>query len=407
LSGVLAYYFDFSCPYAYLASTQVDALAARAGVEVEYRPFLLGAVFKALDADPMARASPARARLNALDMLRWAEHWGVPFVMPPGHPNRTVLALRTALASPDLPRAAHALFRAYWVEGRDLSQAEVVASALDAAGLDGKALVLRAESPAIKAELRARTDEALARGVFGAPAFVVGDELYWGQDRLDLVARALGLGGWESENPPAKGERRHSFDFWYDFSSPFAYLASTQVERIAKARAAEVVWRPFLLGALFKAIGTADVPIATFPPAKQRHMQADMDRFANRYRVPFRFPSRFPMRTVLPLRAVLAAGADAGRLSRAIFHAYWADDRDIGDPGVVAAVCSETGLDPALVARAEDPAIKQALRDSTQAAERAGLCGAPSFVVDGLLFWGQDRLEFVEQALDGWQPRSG
>lgn len=195
MSVVLEYHYDFSCPYAYLASTQVRALAARTGATLDYRPFLLGGVFRALSyaGMPLDEATPARIHMNELDMRRWAEHWGVPFVRPSGHPNRTVLALRAMLAGPAaaLPAATHALFAAYWERGEDVSSPAVVQAALEGVGLDGAALVARAEDTAIKDELRRRTDEAIRRGIFGAPAFFVGDELYWGQDRLHLVEREL------------------------------------------------------------------------------------------------------------------------------------------------------------------------------------------------------------------------
>jgi 2-hydroxychromene-2-carboxylate isomerase len=204
------FFYDFSCPYAYLAHTQIEALCARAGAELAWSPFLLGGVFKALGQPQvlMATMPAAKLRLNALDMMRWADHWGVPLRMPASHPNRTVLALRAALASEDLARATKALYAAYWVEARDVSRPEVVREALDGAGLDGAALLERAEDPAIKDELRRRTDAALAAGVFGAPAFVVtapgvSGALFWGQDRLHFVERALG--GWV---PPDVGDAR-------------------------------------------------------------------------------------------------------------------------------------------------------------------------------------------------------
>lgn len=196
------FFFDFSCPYAYLAHTQIEALCARASAELRWEPMLLGGVFQAIGTPqiPASTMSPAKARLNDLDMRRWADHFGVPLVMPPSHPNRTVLALRATIAAvAEIPRASKALFRAYWAEGRDVSQPEVVREALDQAGLDGGALVRRAEEPPIKEALRARTDEAIARGVFGAPSFFVtapgvAGELFWGQDRLAFVEKALG--GW-------------------------------------------------------------------------------------------------------------------------------------------------------------------------------------------------------------------
>ena len=196
------FFYDFSCPYAYLAHTQIEALCARAGAELVWRPMLLGGVFRAVGTVqvPFAAMTASKARHNACDMMRWADHFNVPLTLPPTHPNRTVLALRATLAAgAEIARASKALFAAYWVHGRDVAQPDVVREALDRAGLAGDALVARAEDPEIKAALRVRTEEAVAHGVFGAPAFVVtapgvAGDLFWGQDRLDFVEKSLG--GW-------------------------------------------------------------------------------------------------------------------------------------------------------------------------------------------------------------------
>jgi 2-hydroxychromene-2-carboxylate isomerase len=194
MTPTVEYWFDIVCPYAYLGATQIDAVAMRVGARVEWKPFLLGGVLHAVNgASSMPAMSGPRLRHNLLDMHRWADHFGVTLGMPSNHPRRTVLALRALLAAgePSFERAAKALFDAYWVRNEDVEQEAVVSGALDRAGLDGAALVAHASDPAIKAELRARTDRAIARGVFGAPAMFVGDDLYWGQDRLAFVERAL------------------------------------------------------------------------------------------------------------------------------------------------------------------------------------------------------------------------
>ncbi len=197
------FFYDFSCPYAYLAHPRVDAACARGGATVTWRPFLLGGVFRAIGTPDMpgAHMPASKARMNLLDMHRWAAFFAVPFRMPDTHPNRTVLALRAAMASSDHVRASKALFAAYWAEGLDVSKPEVVREALDRAGFDGADLIAKADAPEVKEALRKATDEAIAAGVFGAPAFVVtirgepgrpdATELFWGQDRLALVEEML------------------------------------------------------------------------------------------------------------------------------------------------------------------------------------------------------------------------
>ena len=196
-------------------------------------------------------------------------------------------------------------------------------------------------------------------------------------------------------------ERR--LTFYYDFSSPWSYLGSTQVERVARDNGAEVEWRPILLGALFKAIGTAMVPLYEQSQARQRYQGRDLHHWADHWGVPFRFPSNFPTNSVTALRLVLAAGdADLPRLSHAIYRAYWADNQDITDREVLARLASTLGLDgPALVARTEDPTIKARLREYTDGAVARGVFGVPTFFVGETMFFGQDRFDFVAAALRG------
>ncbi|MEO7330077.1 MAG: 2-hydroxychromene-2-carboxylate isomerase [Minicystis sp.] len=195
--------------------------------------------------------------------------------------------------------------------------------------------------------------------------------------------------------------------FFFDFSSPFAYLASTQIEALAQRNGATLHYRPMLLGALFKAVGTPDVPLFTMPEAKRRHAGLDMYRWADHYGVPLRFPTRFPMNTVKPLRMILQLPDEQkAALIAAIYQAYWAEDRDIADDAELASIATAAGLDgPALVAGTREEAVKSRLKAATEEAVRLGLFGAPGFLVGDLLFWGQDRLVFVEKALQGWRPR--
>ena len=189
------FFYDIVCPYAYLGATQIESVASRANAQVRWKPFLLGGVFRAIGSadNQMSVMSPGKLNHNRLDMHRWAEHFGVELNFPSAHPRRTVLALRALLAAGEEYRipVTMALFRAYWVENRDITAPDVVSGIVTEAGADGDRCVEAASTVPIKDQLRERTDEAVARGVFGAPAFFVDDELYWGQDRLDFVERAL------------------------------------------------------------------------------------------------------------------------------------------------------------------------------------------------------------------------
>jgi 2-hydroxychromene-2-carboxylate isomerase len=190
----LDFWFDYSCPYAYLASTQVEALATRTGARLFYRPMLLGGVFAANGTPQKLFATllPAKAAHNARDLERWADLWGVPLVMPPGHPLRTVEALRATVASGIDPRVVHGFYRAYWVDGRPPSDEATLREVLGAAGHDAGPILEAIARPEAKDDLRRRTDEAVGLGIFGAPAFVVaGGRMYWGQDRMHFVERDL------------------------------------------------------------------------------------------------------------------------------------------------------------------------------------------------------------------------
>jgi 2-hydroxychromene-2-carboxylate isomerase len=190
----LDFWFDYSCPYAYLGSTQVEALARRTGATLTFCPMLLGGVFRAIGApqNMMDVLSPPKARHNLNDMHRWAEYFGVPFKLPMGHPFRTVEALRATLVTRCDPNVIHGFYRAYWIEGQKPSDPATLRAVLSAAGHDADQVLARLQDDDVKDDLRRRTDEAIALGIFGAPSFIVNKmHLYWGQDRIDFVAQAL------------------------------------------------------------------------------------------------------------------------------------------------------------------------------------------------------------------------
>lgn len=188
------FYFDFACPYAYLASTRIDELAAHTGAQVNLKPVLLGGIFRALHQpqNMSTTLSPAKARHNRLDLLRWASWLEVPLQTPLRHPNRSVEALRFLLASPGehALRVMASFYKLYWVQSADISDVEVLKNALRALDLDAEAIAAKAVSDTNKAALRERTQAAVDLGVFGVPTFVVGGEIFFGQDRVEMVAEA-------------------------------------------------------------------------------------------------------------------------------------------------------------------------------------------------------------------------
>jgi 2-hydroxychromene-2-carboxylate isomerase len=196
----LELFYDFTCPYAFLASTQVEALAERADAQLVWRPMFLGGVFRALYGEAaIPRPPAAKIRNIKRDLQRWAQHWGVSCAYPEGHPQRSADALRAVLAAPeDAAAISHRVFAAYWRDGLDIGDRSVLTSLLQEAGVDAEAVLERVAGKAIRDQLRADTDEAVRRGVFGAPTFFIdGEHMVWGQDRLLFVEKLLG--GWRPE----------------------------------------------------------------------------------------------------------------------------------------------------------------------------------------------------------------
>ena len=195
MSNTIEFFFDFGSPTTYLANTQLPQLAQECGAHLVYRPMLLGGVFKATgNASPVT--VPAKGRWMGVDIQRWAEHYGVPFAFNPHFPINTLSLMRGAcgmqMRHPDrLARYIDAVFEAMWVKPCNMGDPQVIAQVLVAAGFEAQEFMDLIADPQVKAQLISNTDEAVARGVFGAPTMFVGDQLFFGQDRLDFVRRAL------------------------------------------------------------------------------------------------------------------------------------------------------------------------------------------------------------------------
>jgi 2-hydroxychromene-2-carboxylate isomerase len=194
---------------------------------------------------------------------------------------------------------------------------------------------------------------------------------------------------------------KKTVEFYFDLGSPATYLAYTQLPKICAETDSNLIYIPMLLGGVFKATGNASPAMI---PAKGRYMFEDLDRYAKRYGVPLKFNPHFPINTLMLMRAVTGIQLRQPERFRAfidcLFNALWVEGRALDEPATVAAVLIEHGFDPQeVLALTNDESVKTALKDNTDTAVKRGVFGAPSMFVGSQLFFGQDRLDFVEEAL--------
>ncbi|KAI0480355.1 thioredoxin-like protein [Xylariaceae sp. FL0804] len=496
--AVVEFYYDIICPFAYIASTRIDALAARAGgAAVAWRPVLLGGIYRATAApqgaegsatDPMnntKRAVFARAFARTLRRL------GIPLNPPPGHPRRSVDALRLLHRLPDGgdgkgqggARAAvtRALYRAYWVDGVDIADRaavlRVARTALDGmttmmmpgggGGGDGRqaaVLDLLDLGPAVfddgeaKRALTRATEDAVARGAPGVPGFWIPDEvrrdargrtrrgrLYWGQDRMHFVEASLLRLQQRSRSSSVAGVPRLSallprcreparlrqpvrLEFWFDFSSPWAYLGWTRLEYLREVFGShlEIDFKPIVLGVLFKEIGAPQMPSMVTSAHKRQYSLQDLfdwvafwntvdkqQGLTGRSRA-LHWPDVFPIRSPTLLKCAVA---DASCIPT-LYEACWAKNLDVSDESVLTSVLEDAGYDAGqLLAEAASSRVKEILRANTGKAKEAGFCGVPTYRVfhhqpdgswkqGGAFVWGQDEMAVVEDLIAGWDENS-
>ncbi len=194
MSTTLDFYFDVGSPTAYLAWQRLLQLREQYDLQINFKPVLLGGVFKATDnVSPVT--NPAKAAYMAnVDMPRFAARYGVPLTFNPYFPVNTLSLQRGAIAAQAagcLEEYLVAVYPAMWVDSQDMGDSEVVKAILERAGLDGDGLLVSTQDPEVKAGLISNTEEAVSRGAFGAPSLYIGDEMFFGQDRLDFVEERL------------------------------------------------------------------------------------------------------------------------------------------------------------------------------------------------------------------------
>ena len=197
-----------------------------------------------------------------------------------------------------------------------------------------------------------------------------------------------------------------AIDFFFEFSSPYGYIAAELAEDLEQRIGRPLKWRPMLLGPIFKVTGQA--PLVDLP-LKGPYARRDFVRSARLYKLPFNAPAKFPIGTVAAMRAFYWVDdrdpAQARALAKALYRAYFVAGVDIGTPAAVTEIAKSVGADAgALAAALDDPAVKERAKREVDAAIAAGVFGSPYFIVDGEPFWGVDRLPMLEQWVKsgGW-----
>jgi 2-hydroxychromene-2-carboxylate isomerase len=199
VTSSIEFYFDFSSPYSYLASEEIEALAERHNRDLHWRPILLGAVFKVAGNVPLTESYAPKARYSVRDFARSAAFLGVPYRQPSVFPIGAVAASRAVLwlqreHPAQVSAFIHAVFRAFYAGDRNVAELPVLLELAAALGIDPNALGAAVQEDAIKAALRTEVEDAVARGVFGAPTIFVDGEQFWGHDRLAQVERWIATG---------------------------------------------------------------------------------------------------------------------------------------------------------------------------------------------------------------------
>ncbi len=199
MSKIVDYHFSLVSPYSYMGHERFGKIASAAGAEVNYYPVSLAKIFPATGGLPLPKRAPERQAYRMLELARWRDHLGLPLNLEPKHfPAPEADAAHLVIAARgqgiDVAPLVGAILGAVWAEERNIGDRETVRAIADGLGLDGAGLMAAADDPAVEAEDQGGTDRAIERGVFGAPTYIYDGELFWGQDRLDFLERALERG---------------------------------------------------------------------------------------------------------------------------------------------------------------------------------------------------------------------
>jgi len=196
MSKTVTVYYSLGSPWTYLGWQRFRALAEQAGANAVYKPVRMADVFKVSGGLPLGQRAAQRQAYRMMELRRWREHLGVPLNLEPkffpvDDSRAACMVVALSQRGGDMGALSGGVLQAVWADERDIADPATLVAIADERGLDGRELLAAAQEPAASAGYQANTEAAIAAGVFGAPTFVIGDDLFWGQDRLDFVARAL------------------------------------------------------------------------------------------------------------------------------------------------------------------------------------------------------------------------
>jgi len=378
------FHYDVVCPYAYLGALKIKKETQKIQAKIRWIPTLLGGLFRYNQSPdiPAQTWAPAKLRYSAIDLVRQAQKQQKKLRYHPQHPVRSVEAMRLLcmVNSEIRPLLSIQLFSAYWEQGQNISDPKILNNIAKEVGIDVDLFL----DPKAKEKLFDNTKLAHERGIFGVPSFAVGDRIWWGQDRLHLAMQSLGA---PKKQFPEGRASTDPISLYHDFSSPFSYLGVMQIPKIEEKYGITIQLKPILLGALFRNIGTPDVPLFAMSKAKQNYMLRDLNDGSKFWNTPFSFPKKFPIRSILPLRISILAP----QCTFDIYSSMWEKGEDISDPEVLKKIVTNHNLNwndlLENIAKA-----KKILIENTTEAEKKGICGVPSFHFQNSIWWGQDRI---------------
>ncbi|CAG8652833.1 5052_t:CDS:2 [Paraglomus brasilianum] len=434
------FFYDIRCPWSYIASKRIEQVVQRANATVKWVPVRLSGIYEATGTSgSIVLAGPKLANYNR-DLTRTLKRFDIPFNFHPKHPLETVDALRLLHATPSSHRAqlTHALYRLYWVDNADIVDRSLLVYTAKSLNIPYSEPLTESifENKSYHNSLCEATDLAVKRGAPGVPSFWINEfkngRLYFGQDRLHLVEAALlsvskGVPLEQVENiksviprrranVPVRGKR--TLRFWFDFASPYSYLAYTQLKRIAQEAGpgVEIEYMPISLAALLAHLKT-DPPLARSNETEVKYFFRDLNDWSEFWNIvckqsdplseqyTYEWAKQFPIRTITALRVFLLEP----KTIDCIFKACWARNIPIGQSQeILASVLNEAGFDgEALIQAAQTNVkkVKNKLLENYDLAVESGVYAVPTFQVDqGELVWGNDRIDVVQDLLSGWNP---